>query len=164
MKLNIKLLYLIILFGSLQSCTPIILKTFGMKKMKVLSNDQILKQGSKYNIPEKDSYELDSTYVDYIFSLDSVKNKIESKNHFQPLQALYYDQTGQLKSFHINCNAGGFPNLKWNRFGTFDEFIPKQQTPLDSILPLEKHLEFIIPLNNNSIDKIDEYDYIVIVH
>ncbi len=135
-----------------------------MKKMKVLSNDQILKQGSKYNIPEKDSYELDSTYVDYIFSLDSVKNKIESKNHFQPLQALYYDQTGQLKSFHINCNAGGFPNLKWNRFGTFDEFIPKQQTPLDSILPLEKHLEFIIPLNNNSIDKIDEYDYIVIVH
>ena len=111
-----------------------------MKKMKKLSDNQILKQGSKYNIPAKDAYVLDSGYVNFIFSLDSVRYQKESHNHFQPLQALYYDQTGHLISFHINCNAGGFPNLKWNRFGAFDEFIPKQQTPPDSILPLKKHL------------------------
>jgi hypothetical protein len=141
-----------------------ILKTFGMKKMKELSKDEILKQGSKYNIPENDSYELDSSYVDFLFSLDSIKFKKEQKNHFQPLQALYYDQTGQLKSFHINCNAGGFPNLKWNRFETFDEFIPKQQTPLDSILPLQKHLNYLVPLNDKSTIEFNEYDFVVLVH
>lgn len=141
-----------------------ILKTFGMKKMKELSKDEILKQGSKYNIPENDSYELDSSYVDFLFSLDSIKFKKEQKNHFQPLQALYYDQTGQLKSFHINCNAGGFPNLKWNRFGTFDEFIPKQQTPLDSILPLQKHLNYLVPLNDKSTITKNDYDFVVLVH
>ena len=135
-----------------------------MKKMKKLSDNQILKQGSKYNIPAKDAYVLDSGYVNFIFSLDSVRYQKESHNHFQPLQALYYDQTGHLKSFHINCNAGGFPNLKWNRFGAFDEFIPKQQTPPDSILPLKKHLEYVIPLNSNSSPNFDAYDYVVIVH
>lgn len=135
-----------------------------MKKMKVLPKDEILKQGSKYNIPENDSYELDSSFVEYLFSLDSIKYKIEQKNHFQPLQALYYDHTDQLKSFHINCNAGGFPNLKWNRFGTFDEFIPKQQTPLDSILPLQKHLEYFVPLKINSSEEIIDFDFIIIIY
>jgi len=135
-----------------------------MKKMKVLSKEQILYQGSKYDIPENDSYDLDSSFVDYLFSLDSIKYKKEQKNHFQPLQALYYDKTGQLKSFHINCNAGGFPNLKWNRFGTFDEFIPKQRTPLDSILPLQKHLDYLVPLNNKSTIELNDYDFVVLVH
>lgn len=164
MKLTIIPLSLIIMIYSLQSCSSIILKSYGMKKTKELSKNQILKQGISYNIPENDSYELDSSYVNYVLSLDTIQFKQEQKNHLQPLQALYYDQKGQLKSFHVNCYTGGFPNLKWNRFGTFDEFIPKQQAPLDSILPLEKHLEYITPLNNNSLDKMDEYNYIVIVH
>ena len=72
MKITIIPLFLIILICSLQSCSPIILKTYGMKKTKELSKNQILKQGISYNIPENDSYELDSSYVDYVLSLDSI--------------------------------------------------------------------------------------------
>lgn len=164
MRILINFLSLFLLICSLQSCSPIILKTFGMKKMKELSKEEILRQGRKYNIPDADAYELDSLFFTYLFSLDSVRYKKEQKNHFQPLQALYYDNTGHLKSFHINCNAGGFPNLKWNRFGTFDQFIPKQQTPVDSILPLEKHTEFLRSLTNNSSQQFNENNYVVIVH
>lgn len=164
MKHLIKLLFLFVVFKTLHSCSPLLLKTYGMKEMKSLSKVEIMAQGSKYKIPENDAYVLDSSYIDFIFLLDSTKYAKEIQNHFQPLQALYYDQTGQLKSYHINCNAGGFPNLKWNRFGNFDAFIPKQQTPIDSILPLNQHLKHLVPLTDEARIFPDAYDFIVIVH
>jgi hypothetical protein len=48
--------------------------------------------------------------------------------HLQPLQALYFDSLNNLISFHVNCNAGGFPNLNWNRNNVFDIFPPATQT------------------------------------
>lgn len=148
----------------LSGCTATLTTLYGMKKIKPMSKNAINQSAKRYHIPSEDSYEMDTNYFSYLFSLDSVRYKRQIKNHTQPLQALYFDRSNQLVSFHVNCYAGGFPNLKWNRFGIFDEFVPKQQAPLDSILPLDKQLTFLIPLNNNSLIKRDEYDYIIIVY
>ncbi len=120
---------------------------YGMKKLKSVDNKTIIDYSKKYNIPLTESYVLENTYADFLSSFDTTKFKEQVKNHYQPLQALYYDKDGQLKSFQINCYAGGFPNLDWNRNGIMTKFPPKQQAPLDNILPLDSLLNYLKPLS-----------------
>jgi len=137
---------------------------YGMKKTKTVDETNIARFAKKYNVPESDNYELDTAYFSYLFSLDTTKYKYQIKNHYQPLQALYYDNSGQLKSFQVNCYAGGFPNLNWDRNEIMTTFPPKQQAPIDSIVPLETHLKYLKPLSQTENIQTDHYDYIVIVH
>lgn len=148
----------------IQSCSSLLLKTYGLKTMKPLTTEEIIRQGKKYKIPASDGFELDSTYYTFIKSLDTSRFIQVQKDHFQPLQAIYYDKTGQMCAFHINCYCGGFPNLKWNRNGNFETFLPKQQAPLDSIFTLEKQLSFVQPLAHQDTLNITPFDYVVVVH
>jgi hypothetical protein len=159
-----KIQYLVILFFMLQSCSSLLLKTYGLKTMKPLTAEEIIRQGKKYKIPASDAYELDSTYYTFVKSLDTSRYKQVQKDHFQPLQAIYYDKTSQMCAFHINCYCGGFPNLKWNRNGNFETFLPKQQAPLDSVFTLEKQLSFMQPLAHQETLTITPFDYVVVVH
>ncbi len=158
------LITLISIFFGLTSCSSIFTGIYGMKKTKTVDEQTIVRYTKKYNIPNADSYELDSAYFSYLFSLDTTKYKEQIKNHYQPLQALYYDNSGYLKSFQVNCYAGGFPNLKWDRNEIMTTFPPKQQAPLDSIVPLKTHLKYLKPLSQTEKIQPDNYDYIVIVH
>lgn len=135
---------------------------YGIKSLKTVDNASILKYGKKFNIPEQDIYEVDTTYISKLYSIDTTGFLI--KNHYQPLQALYYNSNGKLLSFHVNCYAVGFPNLNWERNGVFTTFIPGQQAPLDSIVPLDLQLKYLISLS--TVEKIipEKYDYIVVVH
>ena len=166
MKRHISIFTIIVLtfILGLTSCTSIYTGLYGMKKTKMVDEKTIISYSKKYNIPTGDSYELDTTYFSYLFSLDITKNTHQTKNHYQPLQALYYDKSGHLKSFHVNCYAGGFPNLKWNRNEIMTTFPPKQQAPIDSIVSLETQLKYLKALSQNSKLSIDSYDYIVIVY
>jgi hypothetical protein len=148
----------------LSSCTTLITGFYGMKKYKTVNDKTIQLYAAKYKIPAADSYELDSTYVSMLSSFDSSRYKTQRKNHYQPLQACYYNKTGQLESFQINCYAGGIPNFKWNRNGTMESFPPKQQAPVDSLLPLLQHLEFLQPLSLTKTFHPDSFDYTVVVH
>lgn len=154
---------LILIFG-LTNCTSIITGFYGMRKTKMVDEKTIARYNKIYNIPTEDSYELDTTYVSYLFSIDTTKYKSQIKNHYQPLQALYYDNTGHLKSFQVNCYAGGFPNLKWDRNEIMTTFPPKQQAPINSLVSLETHLKYLQPLSQVEKIQPDAYDYIVIVH
>ncbi len=78
-------------------------------------------------------------------------------------KVLYYDKTGQLESFQINCYAGGFPNLDWKRDSIFETFPPQEQAPIDSILPLDLQKKYFQPLSQTNSFSIEYYDYIVIV-
>ncbi len=135
-----------------------------MKKTKIVDENTIARFAEKYNIPASNNYEIDTAYFSYLFSLDTTQFKEEIKNHYQPLQALYYDNSGELKSFQVNCYAGGFPNLQWDRNEIMTTFPPKQQAPIDSIIPLETHLKYLKPLSQTEKIQTDNYDYIVIVH
>lgn len=160
-------LFLVILFSIIfliSGCAPIILGLYGMKKPKEVEEKDIYKYAKKYKVPLSDCYELDTTFISYLGSFEKNKFNNQVKNHSQPLQALYYDKSGQLKSFQINCNAGGFPNLKWNRNGIFETFPPKLQALTDSILPLSEHLKYINSLSKSTTYNTGDYDYIVLVH
>ena len=148
----------------LTSCTPFLTWLYGTKKVKTVDERAIARYCKKFNIPTADNYELDTDYFLYLFSLDTTIYQYKIKNHYQPLQALYYDHLGYLKSFHVNCYAGGFPNLKWDRNEIMTTFPPKQQAPVDSIVSLETQMKYLKPIFENSKLSVDGYDYIVIVY
>ncbi len=126
--------------------------------------ETILNYGKKYNIPLNDIYKVDTTYISFLFSLDTIKFSKQIKNHYQPLQVLYYNNYGNLKSFQVNCYAGGFPNLKWDRDSIFSTFIPSQQAQLDSILPLATHLKYLVPLSQTEEVFNGNADFVIVVH
>lgn len=149
----------------LSGCSFLFMKSYGMKKPKPMNNTEILSLADRYHIPPEDCYKLDTTsYISYLKSLDQELYKQEIKNHYQPLQALYYSPDGGLDAFLINCYTGGFPNLDWERDNSFETFPPDAGIPADSLFPLAKQLEFLIPLAKSSDWETRNYDKIVLVH
>jgi len=158
-----KFLTLTCLFG-LTGCTSIVTGLYGLKEIRAVDEKTIAHFSKKYNIPPTDSYELDTAYFTFLSSLDTTGHKTQIKNHFQPLQALYYNIDGHLESFQVNCYAGGFPNLLWDRNNIMATFPPEQQAPLDSIVSLETQIKYLRPLPQAERFSADAYDYIVIVY
>ncbi len=148
----------------LSSCTALFTGLYGLKKLKAIDEQTIERYAKKYNIPSSDSYELDTSYFSFLFSFDTTEFKNQIKNHYQPLQALYFDKTGQLQSFQVNCYAGGFPNLKWNRYDIMTTFPPKQQAPLDTLLNFENQFDYLRPLSQTKSFTHESFDYIVVVY
>ncbi|HLP94902.1 MAG TPA: hypothetical protein VK168_12745 [Saprospiraceae bacterium] len=166
MNRPLPILTVIILTSSLglTGCSFILTGLYGTKKIKAVDEKAIIRYAKKYNIPPSNSYELDTAYFSYLFSLDTTNYTSQIKNHSQPLQALYYDHSGHLKSFQVNCFAGGFPNLKWDRNETMSIFPPKQQAPIDSIVSLETQMKYLKPHSQSAKIATAGYDYIVIVY
>jgi hypothetical protein len=166
MNRHLSILILLTLTFSLgmTSCSSIFTGLYGIKKTKIVNEKTVVRYAKKFNIPFADNYELDTAYFSYLLSIDTTKYKTQIKNHYQPLQTLYYDKSGQLNSFQINCYATGFPNLKWNRNEIMTTFPPKQQAPIDSIVTLETQLNYLKPLPQTTKLSNDHYDYIVIVY
>jgi len=129
-----------------------------------MTPEEILVQGEKYGIPRSDSYEMDSSYYAMIATMDTVRYKRDQKNLFQPLQVLYFDASGILSSYSVNCSVGGFPNLRWNRCGTFDQFPAAVSVELDTMTTLNDHLLHVNPLNNAPFPDLRTYDYTVLVY
>jgi hypothetical protein len=146
---------LILLLLFLSSCSTIVTSLYGLKSNKHRSVESIEKYSKKYKIPNQDLYVIDSSYISFIHDIDSSDWQL-AKKHFQPLQALYFDHSGTLISFHNNCFAGGFPNLKWNRDGIFEKFVPKSQIAVDSLLNFEKQLQYLKTIKG---DKLNPSNY-----
>jgi len=145
----------------LTSCSLIL----GIHKIKRKTNEQIIKSAKKLGIPEADLFALDNSYGKYIFKLDQTTFKAQTKNHYQPLQALYFDETGALTKFYINCYAGG-TSLDWNKNGKLNNFPPNDQAPVDTILSLKKQLYYISNIGSSNLDavKSDNSAYKVFVY
>ncbi len=161
--IGIKLFFFVSLFF-LSSCSSILMGLYGLKNISDINDAEVCSYAESYQIPTKDSYRLEKSYTDFLLSLDTNLFREEIQNHYQPLQALYYDTSGQLQSFHINCYAGGFPNLKWNRNKNMETFPPKQQAPLDTILPLNTQLKYLQALAGSEPFVTEDYEYVVFVY
>lgn len=166
MKINqiCQSLFLLCLIWACSACKPAAMAIYGLKAPKELDKKAIERYAKRYRIPIEDCYELTDKYVYHLLSLDSPQYALAQKNHYQPMQALYYNQDGDLASWHINCYAGGFPNLKWNRNGIMNSFPPATQAPLDSVIPLASQLQYLRPLTQNNKLEAESYDYVVVVH
>jgi len=162
-----KPLYIVLFFAvtfSVTGCSGLLMRMYGIKKPKAIDNNTILHYANRYNIPEEDCYALDTGYISYLFKMDTILSKQQIKNHYQPLQVLYYKNRGDLESFHVNCYTSGFPNLQWNRDGIFDTFPPGMQTPPDSILALKSLLKLLQPLPQTKSFMVNQYNYVVVVY
>ncbi len=153
----------LIFFGQVVSA-QILSALYGIKKIEKVDSVTVMKYAKKYGIPLSESFELDTTYAKFLSSFDTSVFKNQIKNHYQPLQALYYDSKGELKSFQVNCYAGGFPNLNWYRNKIMTTFPPKRQAPVDTIVPLGTLLNYLKPVGNDVPKMINKkYDYTVVV-
>lgn len=135
-----------------------------------LSQEDLENFRKEFRIPKEKTFRLDTNYTRYLFSFDTVRYIDAIQNHYQPVQASYYDHKGKLISFHTNCYAStGIPDsadFNWNQKNVFASFIPKSATAVDSILPLSRHLSFIKTFDNKPIDTTGfaGYDYTVVIH
>jgi len=128
---NACLLLLLLLAAS---CNKILGGIYGVRDVKDINTVQIQEiRKADALMSRYPGYYVDSSYVRSIYKTFK-GDSITIKNLFQPMQAMYFNEAGQLVSYHINCNAGGFPNLKWNRNHAFDHFYPLTQTPCNSKL------------------------------
>lgn len=154
----------IVLLPLLSSCGALFSAAYGIKTPKHLDDNAIKRYASQYNIPAEASYVLDTNYLHFITSHDTSLHQQSINNHLQPLQALYYNRSGQLASFQVNCYTGGFPNLNWERNNAMAVFPPAMQAPLDSLVPLDKHINYLKPLAPSTQVQSTLYDYVVVVH
>ncbi|MFM2155791.1 MAG: hypothetical protein RL516_540 [Bacteroidota bacterium] len=155
----------IIVFGLtvLSGCGFIMNGLYGLKNVKPMDDKTILTYGNKFNIPQDKSYLLDSTYIQFVKNQDTSKYSSEINNHLQPLQALYFDENEKLISYHVNCYAGGFPNLEWNRNQVMDVFPPLQQAPVDSLVSLALIRDCIHSVVGDNVVDSTRYNNTVIV-
>lgn len=157
------LIFCLVVIGT-SGCTKILMGAMGINPPKRLDNEQIVRVGERYGVPTNNSFVLDTNYYQYFRQMDSATCYESAKNHTQPLQALYYNRAGELISFQINCYAGGRINLQWDRDNAFQEFPPKQQAPLDTMVSLNTMLAYMIPMENTKAAAPKNYDYTVVVH
>lgn len=143
---------------------PLLKAVSGVNEAKSLTESQIIKFSRHLKIPSSDNFELDTSYVDFLYSLDSTRFAEQIKNHYQPLQALYFDKSGQLAKFYINCYAGGFPVLKWNCGGNLKSFPPSDQAPVDCLLTLSTQIKFLKNIDNATIDNLQNFDYVIFIY
>ena len=135
---------------SFTGCMSIVQSIVGIKDAQLLSNEEIVKSSKKFKLDQQNNYRLDTLYLSYLLNLDTSRLKEQIKNHYQPLQALYFNANGDLVKFYINCYAGGFPQLKWNRDGMLDSFLPKDQAPTDTLINLKKLSTYLIPVSHET--------------
>lgn len=142
----------------LSSCASII----GLTKIKELKTEEMASFLREQQIGDPVIYFIDRNYKKQLLKLSNDTALL--KNHLQPLQACYYNKEGKLISFHINCNAPGFPNLNWNYKMVMETFPPGSNAPVDTLLNLQKHLELLKSNNNKQIEIEKDIDYFIIVN
>ncbi|GAB3829761.1 hypothetical protein [Hymenobacter jeollabukensis] len=102
---------------------------------------------ARYQVPASQVAVLDTSYLRFVRQQARDARTYEAaKNHGQLLQLLYFDDAGQLVSFHINCYAPPkLPslNLNWNPGGRLNTFPPASQVAPDQLLSFAQLLTFL---------------------
>lgn len=117
-----QIIIVVFLLGLTSSCQPIMKAMVGINDIKYLSTEKIIKQSKKYHIPDSNLYVLnDTAYLSFIKTYEgkTINGRNTFKDLYQPLQIYGFDSTDIIQFQLINCTVGGFPNLKWDRYGDF---------------------------------------------
>ena len=158
------IVYLFAIVFAFSGCARVIIGMYGVNRsVTYISQENIESLAKKYNIPLSDWFELDTLYLHFIRSHDEEIHFRSRRDHMQPLQALYFDSNGDLISFHTNCYAGGFPNLRWNRYRVLNTFPPETMAPIDTLVTFGKLLPFLNKTTHTKEIIQSDYDYIVVV-
>lgn len=137
---------LLLMLFACHSCTFISHVLVGYREPRALTTAQHLRYLDKLGAEAENAYTLDSSYLHLLRIEDSSSHRAEKKNHYQPIQALYFDTGAYPICWYINCYAPGFPNLDWEGKDNFRVFPPLQQAPTDSLVSLRQLLGCAVPL------------------
>lgn len=140
---------------------------YGMKPYRTVDNNDITTLAKKYNIPEEQSYSIDTTYKDFLQGFRADYTSLRTDNHNHPLQAVYYDKNGIQYSFQSGVYAGNsLSNFLWNNDRQFTKFPPRTSVPIDSMFTFSQHLNYLKTLDGKPLDAnaYNQADYNVIVH
>jgi len=129
-----KFLYLIIFtVFIIAGCQTIGKSLYGIKVQKKVDREKIEEFYKELNINADNFLQIDSSYVSWV-KKEYQNDSGYLKFYLQPLQAFYFNSNGDVVSYHVNCNAGGFPKLNWTRNNNFATYPPVTQTKVDSNL------------------------------
>ena len=148
------------MLGSLSGCQAVFRGLYGMQAARPVEEAELQQLASRYGVPAAQLAVFDTSYRQFLAG--PLRPEVR-KNHYQPLQAAYYDRTGQLRVFYVNCYAGGFPNLTWNHAGSLNQFPPAPQAPLDSALALPTYLRYLRRPDGQPLPAPPAADYTVVV-
>lgn len=148
---------ILLLSTTLSSCFTVI----GMRNEKEISVPRIQKLAKRFQVPINDLYRVKAVKYDSLITLKNITGK-DKDNIEQPNQIIVFDNKEQNLAYLINCNIGGFPYLKWNRFGGMDSLPIRQCKFYD--LPVKLSLaelnSIIEPMNQSASSQIDnDVDY-----
>jgi len=159
---KIKLAIFVSLIFILESCSSLFKNIYGVQDPEVLSKNQIINIAKENGISEQNLFELDSNYLNYVYSKSKDVGNESIKYRTQPLQVMYYNDKNKLLSYHVNCLATGFPKLNWNSDKQFDTFVPKSQAPTNQFFPLEELVQYFNPISIKSLE-MRNYNYVIII-
>lgn len=137
-----------------------------------ISDSNRLQMAKRYGVSADVWCELDVLFAEHLLDTYYVGRDTAEQNtfrpllnnHLQPLQALYFDRNGQIVSYHVNCYADGFPNLRWNQKHAFDVFPPVTVAPPDTLVRLGSLLHHIkSPCGDSIKSHTETADYTVVV-
>lgn len=167
MRINLnkilQLTIIVIVISTSSSCSFIMLKVMGMKSPKIMNDKLHARYLKKMKAPVENAYLLDTNYLHFIEINDTVNFRKQKKNHYQPIQALYYGHNQFQEAWFINCFAPGYPKLNWNIENKFGTFPPKTAAPLDSLISFDSLIAHAKSFNNHPKHKVGENEPYTVV-
>jgi len=150
------------------SCSLILKPIVGVRSPKSASDKKIKKYTRKWDVPVSSSFKVDTAKCFKVIPILKDTDPKLLKDLLQPLQVRGYNEAGEMQLFLINCNIGGFPNLDWNRLGTFSAYPPEMSSfkPVDTSYAFSDDLAHYTTLDNQPLDrsKYDTGDFTLIVY
>lgn len=167
MQININKILQLTIIGiaiiSSSSCSFIMKKMMGVKNPKTMDEKLHARYLKKLKAPADQAYLLDTNYVHFLEIKDTVNFREQKKNHFQPIQVLYYGHRQYQEAWFINCYAPGFPKLNWNSENRFATFPPKTAAPLDSLISFDQLIGHAQSFKNHPKHKVGEKEPYTVV-
>ena len=120
MKNILTVLFLSILL-TLGGCRSALNGIMGIKDVRPVYPADLPDFSVEYNISPDALFLIDTTV--FTKFLSSLPDTSRSKHDFyQPLQVMAFDSTGKKHMHLVNCSIGGFKDLDWDKYNTFDNF------------------------------------------
>jgi hypothetical protein len=118
---NIIEVFILFVLLALGGCHSAIKGIMGIKDVTPVYPADLPDFSISYNISPDVLYLIDT--VAFKGFLSSLPDTSRLKHDFyQPLQVMAFDSSGR-KYFHlVNCSIGGFKNLDWNKYESFEHF------------------------------------------
>lgn len=117
----------------------------GINPPQKMTLERINKCAKKRNMTGS-LYYADSVYLKGVINKCAQDKRI-MKNHLQPVQSIYFDDSGKMISYFINCYANPtLVNLNWNEGNRFSAFPPKKMAPIDSMFTYAELVNLLQPV------------------